>query len=43
MTDLGTLGGTFSQANGVNKNGKVAGFSHTPSIVNHGIVWTVTP
>jgi len=40
VTDLGTLGGTFSQAFGMNNNGWVVGFSTLPGdIALHAFVW----
>src|SRR3984893_6763963 len=40
VTDLGTLGGTFSQANGINKRGLVTGFSTPPGdTVLHAFLW----
>jgi len=40
ITDLGTLGGTFSEAVGINNNGSAAGFS-TPQgdLVVHAALW----
>jgi probable HAF family extracellular repeat protein len=40
MTDLGTLGGTFSQAFGINPAGQVVGVSNTVSGQQHAFVWT---
>src|SRR5215470_6675130 len=40
ITDLGTLGGTFSQANGINNRGWVTGFSTPPGdAVLHAFRW----
>ncbi len=40
LTDLGTLGGTFSQAFGVNDKGWVVGFSTTEGDVGlHAFLW----
>jgi probable HAF family extracellular repeat protein len=40
VTDLGTLGGTFSTANGINNRGLVTGFSSPPSdSVVHVFLW----
>jgi probable HAF family extracellular repeat protein len=40
ITDLGTLGGTFSQAGGLNNRGSVAGFSTPPGDqVVHAFLW----
>ncbi len=40
VTDLGTLGGTFSQAGGLNNRGSVAGFSTPPGDQNvHAFLW----
>src|SRR4051794_39733917 len=40
ITDLGTLGGTSSKANGVNNAGQVAGESFTSSGVRQAFLWT---
>ncbi|HET9306110.1 MAG TPA: hypothetical protein VFO46_08805 [Candidatus Sulfotelmatobacter sp.] len=40
FTDLGTLGGSFSQANGINNTGSVTGFSTPPGdLVVHAFRW----
>jgi probable HAF family extracellular repeat protein len=40
ITDLGTLGGTFSQANGINNRGVVTGFSTPPGDMTvHAFRW----
>jgi len=40
LTDLGTLGGSFSQAGGLNNGGSVAGFSTSPGdSVLHAFLW----
>lgn len=40
VTDLGTLGGTFSWATGINNNGAVSGFSNVlGDIDQHGFFW----
>jgi len=39
-TDLGTLGGTFSAANGINSSGLIAGYSRLPGEhVNRPVYW----
>jgi probable HAF family extracellular repeat protein len=42
MVDLGTLGGTFSQAIAVNASGQVVGFSTTAGGETHAFSWTQT-
>ncbi|MBI2826893.1 MAG: hypothetical protein HYX69_19635 [Planctomycetia bacterium] len=43
LYDLGTLGGTYSQANGVNASGQVAGYSDMPGDVDsHAFMWKPT-
>jgi probable HAF family extracellular repeat protein len=40
VTDLGTLGGTFSQGEGVNNKGWATGFATLPGDLNqHGFLW----
>ena len=39
ITDLGTLGGGYSEATAINEQGQVVGRSTTASGEYHGIVW----
>jgi probable HAF family extracellular repeat protein len=39
LTDLGTLGGTFSTAYGINSNGRIVGLSTTASGERHAFYW----
>jgi probable HAF family extracellular repeat protein len=39
FTDLGTLGGTYSDANAINNTGQVAGFADTPDGTHHATLW----
>jgi probable HAF family extracellular repeat protein len=39
MQDLGTLGGKFSTANGINENGQVVGAAETKSGENRAFIW----
>jgi probable HAF family extracellular repeat protein len=39
-TDLGTLGGTQSEALGINNSAQVVGWSYVPSGVEHAFLWT---
>jgi probable HAF family extracellular repeat protein len=39
MTDLGTLGGSFSQANDINAAGDIAGASNDANEHAHAVVW----
>ena len=40
MTDLGTLGGTFSSGHAINAQGQVTGFSDTAGGGTHAFRWT---
>jgi len=39
MIDLGTLGGSDSQAHGINQRGQVVGVSTTSAGVGHAFLW----
>jgi probable HAF family extracellular repeat protein len=39
MTDLGTLGGDFSIAWGINESGQIVGSSSTKSGKTHAVLW----
>src|SRR5512136_2757834 len=39
ITDLGTLGGAWSEANGINDGGQIVGASDTPSGEMHAYLW----
>jgi probable HAF family extracellular repeat protein len=40
VTDLGTLGGASSQANGINDSGQVVGYAYTPSGSTHAFLYS---
>jgi len=40
MQDLGTLGGSFTLATGVNDSGAVVGYGDTPEGATHAFLWT---
>jgi probable HAF family extracellular repeat protein len=39
MTDLGTLGGSYSFPSDINERGQIAGYSSTAADEIHGFVW----
>jgi hypothetical protein len=41
MTDLGTLGGSFSFASAINERGQVVGASDTAADESHAILWDI--
>jgi probable HAF family extracellular repeat protein len=41
LVDLGTLGGTYSRANGISENGIIAGYA-TSGSGKHAVLWTET-
>src|ERR1043166_208479 len=42
LIDLGTLGGSFSEARGINRVGQIAGYSTTVDGFQHAFVWDPT-
>src|SRR5262249_54119931 len=40
MSDLGTLGGSQSQAMGINDQGKIVGDAYTAAVEDHAFVWS---
>jgi probable HAF family extracellular repeat protein len=40
ITDLGTLGGSYSYAYGINDLGQVVGYSRTASGRDHAVLWS---
>ena len=40
MIDLGTLGGTYSYANGINNKGQIVGYSLTASGQDHAFLYS---
>jgi probable HAF family extracellular repeat protein len=42
MQDLGTLGGRFSQAGGINDQGQVIGSADTADGSTHAFLWTAS-
>ena len=40
MQDLGTLGGNFSEASGINASGHITGWSERADGARHGFLWT---
>jgi probable HAF family extracellular repeat protein len=40
MTDLGTLGGSYSYAYGINDSGQVVGYSRTAGGLDHAFMWS---
>jgi probable HAF family extracellular repeat protein len=40
MTDLGTLGGSYSVARGINPSGVVVGYSETTEGQQHAFLWS---
>ena len=43
MIDLGTLGGLFSVAYGINNDGVVVGYAHDAMNVTQAVRWVPTP
>ena len=39
MTDLGSMGGTYTYPTDINNAGQIVGFSNTASDEYHGFVW----
>jgi probable HAF family extracellular repeat protein len=40
MLDLGTLGGSFTQANAINNVGLIVGFQNRGDADTHAVIWT---